>query len=57
MKNKNIDLVNEEAKIYRDHYRPSLNLFRSMRSILGVFLFGSSTVASSYVPARKRMLK
>ena len=56
MKNRNIEYHKQAAKIYSDAYRPSTNLFRFMRSILGAVLYGSSTV-HGYVPAKKRIIK
>ena len=48
MKNRDIELAHQQAKIYEEHYRPSLNLIRSFKTIFGVLLFGSSTVVHSY---------
>ncbi|HYC39732.1 MAG TPA: hypothetical protein VEB63_04525 [Chitinophagaceae bacterium] len=45
MKNKEIAFAYEQAKIYRRHYRPSLNIFRFLRSILVVLISGSSPAA------------
>lgn len=56
MKNKQIVHAREEVKIYGENYRPSLNLFRFAKSIITVFLYGSSTPEHSYV-YRKRMVK
>jgi hypothetical protein len=47
----------EEVKIYRNHYKRSFNLIRFFKSILGVLIFGSTTVAHSYAPIQKRKLK
>jgi len=47
MKNKSITHSYEEARIYRDHYRPSLNVFRFFRAILGAVISGSSPAAHS----------
>jgi hypothetical protein len=44
MKNKSIADVRTEIKVYEAHYKPSLNLFSPLRSILGVLLFGRTTV-------------
>lgn len=55
MKNKDIVYAKEAARIYSDAYKPSTNLWRFMKSILGVLIHGSSTV--SYVSAKKRMIK
>jgi hypothetical protein len=57
MKNKNIVHAHQEVEIYKAYYRPSFNMWRFTKSILGVLLFGRSTVARSYVPANKRVLK
>lgn len=56
MKNRNIVHAHQEVEIYREHYRPSFNMWRFTRSILGVLLFGSSTVARSHVQTNKKML-
>ncbi len=48
MKNRNIIHSHEEAKIYHSYYRPSLNIFRLLKSVLCVFISGSSPAASSY---------
>lgn len=55
MKNKEIVYAKQAAKIYSNSYKPSYNVFRFVKSILGVLIYGSSTV--SYVPANKRMIK
>jgi hypothetical protein len=47
MKNKNITHSNEEARIYRNYYKPSLNPLRLLVSVLSVFISGSSPAASS----------
>jgi len=47
----------DEVKIYRDHYKPSLNVFRFAKSILGVIMYGSTSVAHSYLPVDKRKSK
>jgi len=55
MKNRNIVHAHQEAEIYREYYRPSINLLRFAKSILGVFIFGSPTVANSYAHRKKIM--
>ena len=43
--------AHQSAKIYRDHYKPSLNIVRVLKSVAGVFfvLFsGSSQVSATY---------
>ena len=47
MKNKNIVHSHEEAKIYRSYYKPSFNFFRLFKSILSVFISGSSPAAGT----------
>jgi len=49
MKNKSITHSYEESRIYRDHYRPSLNVFRFFRAILGAFISGSSPAAHATI--------
>ena len=48
MKNKNIVHAREEAKIYRQYYKPSFNFLRLMKSVLCVFISGSSPAAGTY---------
>lgn len=57
MKNRNTVHAREAVKIYEGHYKPSLNLFRFTRSILGVLIFGHSSVAQTYVPVKRRTLR
>jgi hypothetical protein len=57
MKNRNIVHAHQEVEIYREYYRPSLNVWRFTKSILGLLIFGSSTVANSYTTTKKRILK
>jgi len=52
MKNKNLVHHHESAKIYRHYYKPSLNVFRLLKSVLSVFISGSSPAAGSF-PRRK----
>ena len=56
MKNRNIEYQKQAAKIFSDSYKPSYNVLRFMRSILGAVLYGSSTV-HNYTPANKRIIK
>lgn len=55
MKNRDIEYAKQAAKIYSSSYKPSYNVVRFMKSILGVVISGSSTV--SYVPVKRRMVK
>jgi len=57
MKNKNITHGREEVKIYEAYYKPSFNIVRFVKSVLGVLIFGRSTVAQSYAPTKKRIVK
>jgi hypothetical protein len=54
MKNRNIEYQKQAARIYSASYKPSYNLVRFMKSILGALLYGSSTV-QAYAPAKKRI--
>jgi len=47
MKNKHIVHAHEEAKIYHSHYRPSLNIFKIITSVIAVFISGSSPAAGN----------
>jgi hypothetical protein len=53
MKNRVISHVHEQARIYRHHYKPSLNVLRLIRSVLSVFISGQSLVANKYNHHRK----
>lgn len=57
MKNRNIEHGRQEVKIYEAYYKPSFNIGRFVKSVLGVLIFGRSTVAQSYAPIKKRMVK
>jgi hypothetical protein len=39
----------EAAKIYRQYYKPSFNFVRLLKSVLSVFISGSSAAASTYL--------
>jgi hypothetical protein len=47
MKNKSIIHSHEEAKIYRQYYKPSFNVLLLLKSVLAVFISGTSPAASS----------
>lgn len=53
MKNRVIVHGHEEARIYKKHYKPSLNLLRLLRSVLGVFITGQGLAAHKYHYRRK----
>lgn len=57
MKNKRIEHARNEVRIYESYYKPSLNLLRFTKSILGVLILGRTSVAENYVPVKKRMNK
>lgn len=54
MKNRRIEHSFNEARIYKDYYRPSLNPIRLLRSVLGVLISGNSIAAHNYIPGKKR---
>jgi hypothetical protein len=54
MKSKSITHARQQVEIYKDYYKPSLNLWRFTKSVLGVLIFGSSPVANHYTPVKKR---
>lgn len=55
MKNRRIKHSRQETKIYESYYKPSFNLWLFLKSILGVVIFGRSTVAATgYKPITKR---
>ena len=54
MKNKHIEHSHREVTIYKDYYKPSFNVVRFCKSILGVLLFGSTSVAHHYAPVDRR---
>jgi hypothetical protein len=45
--NKHIVHAHEEAKIYHNYYKPSLNVLRLLKSVLSVFISGSSPAAGT----------
>jgi len=48
MKNRNLVHSHEAAKIYRHYYKPSINLFRLLKSVLSVVISGTSPAAGVY---------
>jgi hypothetical protein len=54
MKNKHITHSRQQVEIYKEYYKPSFNLMRFMKSVLGVLIYGSGPVAHHYEPAKKR---
>jgi hypothetical protein len=48
MKNRNLVHAHESAKIYRHHYKASFNIIRLLKSVLSIFISGTSHVAHTY---------
>jgi hypothetical protein len=48
MKNRNIVHAHEQAKIYHAYYKPSLSIVRLLKSVLSVFISGSSPAATTF---------
>jgi len=38
----------ESARIYQQYYKPSLNIFRLLKSVLSVIITGTSAAAGTY---------
>jgi hypothetical protein len=53
MKNRVITHGHQEARIYKNNYKPSLNFSRFFFSVLGVLLSGQSQAAHKYHYRRK----
>lgn len=56
MKNKRIEHTSREVKIYKEYYKPSFNVVRFFKSVFGVLLFGSTSVAHSYARLERRKI-
>lgn len=54
MKDRKIVHAHQQAAIYKEYYRPSMNPWKFVKSILGVLVFGNSTVARSYINRKER---
>lgn len=54
MKNRHITHSRQQVEIYKAYYKPSFNLLRFVKSILGVLISGSGPVAHHYIPIKKR---
>lgn len=52
MKNRNIEYAKQSAKIYSHAYKPSTNVWRFMKSILGAVFYGTST-PNDYEPYKR----
>ena len=48
MKNKFISFAREEARIYKNYYRPSFNIFRFFNAIFGILISGSTHVSHEH---------
>jgi len=48
MKNNIIAHGYESARIYRNNYKPSLNVIRLLKSVLGVLISGQGLAANRY---------
>lgn len=57
MKNRNIEHGRREVKIYEAHYKRSFNVLRFVKTIFGILFFGRTTVAHSYAPIKKKILR
>ena len=48
MKKRRIVHAHQQAKIYHHYYKPSLNFFHLLKSVLSIFISGSSPAATPY---------
>ncbi|MFN8290106.1 MAG: hypothetical protein U0U70_07615 [Chitinophagaceae bacterium] len=48
MKNTRLRYHYQSAKIYQRHYKPSYNILRLLKSVLAVFIHGSSAAGASH---------
>lgn len=53
MKNRKMRYHNQAIRIYRSHYRPSYNVFRLFKTVLAVFIHGSSAPAGAVIQRHK----
>jgi hypothetical protein len=53
MKNKVISHGHQEARIYKNNYKPSFSVARLLRAVLGVIITGQSLAAHKYHYRRK----
>lgn len=49
MKNRGIAHAHEAARIYQRYYKPSFNIVRLLKSVLAVFISGSSPASGGFV--------
>ncbi|MDB5252214.1 MAG: hypothetical protein JWP27_1383 [Flaviaesturariibacter sp.] len=57
MKNKTVSQLHHEVKVYEAYYKPSFNPIHFAKSILGVLVFGRTTVAPTYASMKRRSIK
>jgi hypothetical protein len=57
MKSKTMSQVHQEMRTYETYYKPSFNLLHTAKCILGVFIYGRSTVAPNYASLKRRLNK
>jgi hypothetical protein len=55
MKSKSMSQVHQEMRTYETYYKPSFNLLHTAKCILGVLIFGRSTVAPNYASLKRRL--
>jgi hypothetical protein len=53
MKNKDIIYAKQAARMYSHAYKPSANVWQFMKSIIGAFIYGTST-PSDYMPYKRQ---
>lgn len=53
MKPRSIRYHVQSAKIYRNHYKPSYNIIRLLKTVLTVFIHGSAAAGSVAHPRHK----
>lgn len=53
MKSKHLVYHHQSAKIYRHHYKSSFNILRLLKSVLSIFISGTSHVAHTHAFRKK----
>jgi len=54
MKDRGIAHSRREVEIYKAYYKPSFNLFRFFKAILGIIIFGRTSVVHHYRAGKKK---
>ncbi len=54
MEKNNMYFDTQKAKLYKNYYRPSFNIYRFIKSLLSVIVAGQSPLESSYYYHKKR---